>query len=457
MTDATDHTVGIVVSAADRASEHIHDHLLDLADWTITEDTDHPAADGGGDVFRTGGFEMRTFEEWHLELDGVATVFDDPDLVVFASRHSGETGALLTAHHTGNFGPAEYGGEDRALARAAPNAQSQVVEALATHAPEAYEVGMECTHHGPTDVGVPSLFVEVGSGPDQWDDPDAAAAAARAILDLRGTAPNVAREDGEESARRHLVGLGGNHYVPRFERIVRETDWAVGHIAADWGLAELGDPAEHEDVLEAAFAESGAEYALIDGEYPQIEAAIEDAGHTVVGETWLRAVEGVPLPFVHRVEQRLASVEDGLRFGAPARDYDGDFEIVELPSELLDEAQGIDREATREAVEGVGLAFTTEQSATRVGDRAAVADSADREALIRRLVDVLQVDYDAVVVEDDRVVARKEAFDPALAAEAGVPEGPKFGQLANGQAVEVDGESVEPAAVTREREVTFPV
>jgi len=450
-------TVGIVVSEADSASEHIHEQLLDVADWTVVTDEDREPADGGGTVWKSDGFEMRTFEEWHLELDDVARVFDDPDLVVFASRHSGETGPLLTAHHTGNFGPAEYGGDDQSLARAAPNAHSHVIESLADHAPAGYEVGMECTHHGPTDVGAPSLFVEVGSGPDQWADPDAAEAAARAILDLRGTAPDAPREDGAASARRHLVGFGGNHYAPRFERIVRETDWAVGHIAADWGLDELGDPLESEAVLDATFAESAAEYALIDGEWPRLERALDELGYETVGETWLRAVEGVPLAFAGRVEDRLASVEDGLRFGDRARGFDSDFEIVEIPGDLLDEAQGIDHEATREAVEGVALAFTTEQSATLVGDRAAVAEDGDREQLIEGLAEVLRSDYDEVVVETDRVIARKEAFDPELAADAGVPEGPKFGKLANGQAVEVDSETVEPGAVSRERTETFPV
>ncbi|CCQ34363.1 D-tyrosyl-tRNA deacylase protein [Halorhabdus tiamatea SARL4B] len=449
--------IAVVVSTADRASEHIFEQLLDVTDWTTSRDESRSPGEGGGDVYRIDGVEMRVFEEWHLELDGVAAAFDDPDLVVFASRHSGETGPLLTAHHTGNVGPAEYGGADRDLARAAPNAHSQVLEALAEHAPENYEIGMECTHHGPTDVGVPSMFVEVGSGPDQWDDPDAARAVARAILDLRGVEVDAPQEDSDDSARRHLVGFDGNHYVPRFERIVRETDWVVGHIAADWGLDELGDPLDNEDVLRAAFEESRAEYALIDGDRPRLERAIDELGYEIVGETWLRAVEGVPLSFARRVEDRLTAVDDGLRFGDPARGFDGDFEVIEMAKDLLDEAQGIDREATREAVEGVALAFTTEQSATLVGDRAAIADSDDLDELIEALADVLRSDYDEVTVGEKRVVARKEAFDPELAAKAGVPEGPKFGKLASGRPVEIDGETVEPEAVSREREATFSV
>src|SRR6056297_2219923 len=179
--------LGIVVSRADSASEHVGDHLLDLADWSLETDETRADADGGGTVYRTDGIELREFDDLHLHLDGVGSVFDaDLELLVFASRHSGETGPLLTAHHTGNFGPADHGGEPNALARACPNAHDAVLDALREHAPEGYEVGMECTHHGPSTVGVPSMFVEVGSAEPQWEDETACRAVAEAILDLRG-------------------------------------------------------------------------------------------------------------------------------------------------------------------------------------------------------------------------------------------------------------------------------
>src|SRR6056297_1312841 len=207
--------LGIVVSRADSASEHVGDHLLDLADWSLETDETRADADGGGTVYHTDGIELREFDDLHLHLDGVGSVFDaDLDLLVFASRHSGDTGPLLTAHHTGNFGPADHGGAADDLARACPHAHSEVLAALAEHAPDGYDVGMECTHHGPSEVGVPSMFVEVGSAEPQWRDPTAARAVARVILDCRGVPADAPAEDG---CRRQLVGFGGGHYVPRFE------------------------------------------------------------------------------------------------------------------------------------------------------------------------------------------------------------------------------------------------
>jgi D-aminoacyl-tRNA deacylase len=300
------------------------------------------------------------------------------------------------------------------------------------------------------------MFVEVGSSEREWEDPDAARAVARALLDLRGVDPDAPPENG---TRRHLVGVGGGHYAPRFERVVRETDWAVGHVLADWGLDALGefDGEAARGVFEQALTESRADYALVDGDRPGAAAAVARAGGRVVSETWVRETAGVPLGFVERVEERVAAVADGLRFGARAEGYDGEFRVVPLPEELLSAARGIDGEATRAAVESETLAFETDQSGTRVTGPAVLSAGADPERVIEGLLDVLGQRYDEVTREGEAVLARERAFDPDLAREQGVPEGPKFGKLANGQPVTVEGREISPDDVRSERERRFRV
>ena len=463
--------LAIVVSRADAASVHIGEQLLDIADWSETVDKGRADADGGGTVYRTDGAELREFEGRHLELDSpasafktadVADAFDGPDsssggaasapeLLVFASKHAGETGQLLTAHHTGNFGDAEYGGESGHFARAAPNAHRAVIDALIEHAPESYDVGMECTHHGPTDVGVPSMFVEVGSAEPQWRDPDAARAAARAILELRGVAPDAPSESG---TRRQLVGFGGGHYVPRFERVVRETDWAVGHIGADWCLdavaAWCDSSDDRERVLDRAFAESGAEYALVTGDHPDLVEGIESLGYRVVGERFLHETTGVPLSLVDELEAAVAPVSDGLRFGDGAIDP-GEWRVRDLPAELLAEATGIDPDGVRSWCESNTLAFGTEQQGTVVTGPVVLDEATERSAVVDALADVLTQRYDSVERDGDELRAREQRFDPELAATLGIPEGPKYGRLSAGESVEVDGREIDPEAVQRER------
>ncbi|MDS0258117.1 hypothetical protein NDI56_01695 [Haloarcula sp. S1CR25-12] len=443
--------LAIVVSRADEASVRIGEQLRAVADWTESVDEGRPDAAGGGTVYRTEGAELREFDGRHLELEGVGDVYDAPDLLVFASKHAGATDELLTAHHTGNFGVAEYGGESGQFARAAPNAHRAVVGALADHAPEGYEVGTECTHHGPTDVGVPSMFVEVGSAEPQWRDPAAARAVARAILDCRGVSPDAPDEGGH---RRQLVGFGGGHYAPRFERVVRETDWAVGHIGADWCLDALeewaGDASQYEAVIERAVAASGAEYALVTGDSPGLADRIESLGYRVVDERFVRETTGVPLELVEAFEAAVGPVEDGLRFGDAATDGADAWRVVDLPADLVAEATGIDAAAVRSWFEANALAFGTEQQGTVVTGPVVLA-ATDRSTVVDALADVLRQRYDSVEVADGELRAREERFDPDLADTLGIPEGPKYGKLSAGQSVEVNGREIEPETVQSER------
>jgi D-aminoacyl-tRNA deacylase len=484
--------IGLVVSRADEASLAIGEQLRSLVPWESHEDGSRSDGDGGGTYYRHGDLELREFDEWHLELAAVADAFaEDPDVVAFLSRHAGDTGPLLTAHFTGNFGPAEYGGEPGELARACPNVQRAVLAAFDRHAPDSYEVGVECTHHGPSDVGAPSLFVELGSSEAEWEDPDGARAVARAVLELSGVEADAGPSGDDASpsspnppANRHVVGFGGGHYAPRFERVLRETDWAVGHVAADWVLQSMGAPDANADVVEQAFERSAATRALVVGDRPELRAIIEDLGHRVVDETFLRATTGVDLDLVEALENALCPVDDGLRFGAPATGEGNGPEpapdalaVVSLPDELLAEASGIDRQATCQAVEARAVAFETVEGGTKPRGRAAVAvedgekdedesgdgsrrrdergDERALDSIVDALATILESKYDEVAREDDHVVATRETFDPAAAAAAGVPEGPAFGRLSAGESVEVDGEAVAPEEVTTEETVRF--
>jgi D-aminoacyl-tRNA deacylase len=446
--------LGILISHADSASVNIGEQLRELIEWTEHMDTETPAADGGGLYHRLEGnhpVEYRTVESRHLDLRRPADVFSQtPNLLVFASRHAGNTASLLTAHTTGNFGLAELGGADHALAETAPNALAQIHAEFITHAPSTYEVGLECTHHGPTEVGCPSLFAELGSDTPQWTDKAGAEAVARSILALREIAPHRARS---------IIGIGGGHYAHRFEQIVVETDWAVGHVASDWALEDMGDPREYPEVFERAFEASGATRALLNGDADREEMHefIMDLGYETVSETWLRETSEVSLGTVMRVEDRLGPVEDGTRFGEPARKLDEAVEltVTMLPPQLVTECVGIDREKTRATIANQAIAFTTQEGGTIPTGTVLSSDESSRGAILDALVQLLEVRYDEVERETGFVRVQTREFDASKARTLGIAEGPAFGKLANGQAVEVDGRRIDPEVVSSMREERF--
>ncbi len=83
-----------------------------------------------------------------------------------------------------------------------------------------YSVSMEATHHGPTELRVPSIFVEIGSTEQEWVNPTAGEAAAQAIsLAVTGVENGVP-----------AVGFGGGHYSMKHTKTTLEGRYCVGHI-----------------------------------------------------------------------------------------------------------------------------------------------------------------------------------------------------------------------------------
>ena len=77
--------------------------------------------------------------------------------------------------------------------------------------------------------------------------------------------------------------------------------------------------------------------------------------------------------------------------------------------------------------------------------------------MLDRLAALLESRYETVERRAAELVCRDTGFDPAKAATLGVPEGPKFGRLAAGEAVSVDGRTIEPHAVESDRVERFPI
>jgi D-aminoacyl-tRNA deacylase len=150
------------------------------------------------------------------------------DYFVVASRHWSKSGQpSLTAHATGNYGKAIYGGRNRELQMVPPNALRNVYLTMLKNPPTGFQVSLEATHHSPTQFDVPMFFAEVGSSETQWGDLGACEYLVDAILE------GIASTESVSAA----IGFGGGHYCPKFS--VMEREHAFGHIAAKYSLPEL--------------------------------------------------------------------------------------------------------------------------------------------------------------------------------------------------------------------------
>jgi D-aminoacyl-tRNA deacylase len=228
-------TVLIVASKRDSAAQNIVRELVRRHEFQEENEVD-------GGLRRCGEVCLKL-----VETDGIYTdnlgFSSKLDAVIFASRHRSESGEpALTVHWTGNAtSRADFGGKPKSLSftdpprlRAALLALDQEREALKLN----YAVSLEATHHGPTELGVPTLFVEVGSTEKEWNDPQAAAAASEAVWKAAN-----APADGKLA-----LGFGGGHYCNKQCMAIRNEGYAFGHILSKYFFDEYD-----EEVVRMAF------------------------------------------------------------------------------------------------------------------------------------------------------------------------------------------------------------
>ena len=282
----------ILCSAADQASMNIKENLITLHDW-----------EHDGEVYESDGFRIVTVEKLHIFCDHIDSELErrglPTDTIIFASKHKSDNGQrLFSAHFTGNVGDAKFGGNPRELAPAAPQALKSFLKSVRDLATDTdYEVSMESTHHGPTVLFVPSIYVEIGSGEAEWVDRDAGRIVASAILDIcmnMGVSMGVGVGGGTgprepESAAPVAVGFGGGHYAPRQTKLIFETEITFGHNFPKYQLDRLDD-----GLILEALEKSGADFAYFDrksmnaAQRNRISAVIEDLGYEVLRESVIR-------------------------------------------------------------------------------------------------------------------------------------------------------------------------
>ena len=188
-----------------------------------------------------------------VDTDGVHTdtleVNFPVDAAIFASRHRSESGeATFTVHWPGNpTSKADLGGKPKSLSFTDPprlRAAFLSLDKTREAAKLDYTVSLEATHHGPTDLPVPSLFVEIGSTEKEWNDPRAASAVSEAIW----------KAATEPVPGKNAIGFGGGHYCNKQSLAIRNNGYAFSHIFSKHFFEEYD-----EEMVRMAFNRTGGD------------------------------------------------------------------------------------------------------------------------------------------------------------------------------------------------------
>jgi D-aminoacyl-tRNA deacylase len=177
---------------------------------------------------------LATLNEESVRAQNLPEAFPNAKLIVFISRHSSQSGKpTLSVHTPGNFAQAELGGLPRTLSVSSATAMRDALKALQRYRVELsldYEVSYECTHHGPS-LGVPTMFVELGSSELQWRDSLAAKAVANAAMFAI-----INFSNSKESA---VLGVGGPHYSEKFTRMALAGEAVFGHMIPKYAISAI--------------------------------------------------------------------------------------------------------------------------------------------------------------------------------------------------------------------------
>jgi D-aminoacyl-tRNA deacylase len=210
----------IIVSKKDLAGLNIKKNLLKFFEFKKKEN-----------FYILDNIQLHTVEEESFNCNNIDQKIN-ADLFIFATRHQSSKGVhSLSIHAPGNWSNADLGGLPSKLCIAPASYIKQgliTLNKLASHLN--YEITVEQTHHGPY-IEKPCFFIEIGSNKKQWQDSKSGEIIAKAIIEIIKSKPNY----------KSTIFLGGGHYNHQANKILLNTNYAIGHICAKHSLVDMNE------------------------------------------------------------------------------------------------------------------------------------------------------------------------------------------------------------------------
>ena len=206
-----------------------------------------------GDIFRGECYDLIIISTPTISADWLEEKYDY-DGFVFLSKHAAESGVLaLTCHSTGNFSEAKFGGNERQVAIPHPDLQKAYLQTLQKHQSEfpEFQITIEATHHGPTALTKPTIFIEIGTTEEQWTNVSLCVSVAKLVHHVFS---NVIPENPV------AICFGGTHYSSKFTCELLQGKFALGTVMPKHALNDLD-----EQLFSHIIAQNNmAKFALLD-------------------------------------------------------------------------------------------------------------------------------------------------------------------------------------------------
>ena len=182
-----------------------------------------------GEIYRSPYFDLLVIPTPVISADWLEEKYSY-DGFIFLSKHAAESGVLaLTCHSTGNFSDAKFGGNKRQIAIPHPNIQKSYLQRLWQKRDDfsEFQITIEATHHGPTALNKPTIFIEIGTTEKQWNDTTLCNSVAKIVVEVIKH---------EQKSNPVAICFGGTHYPDKFTQEIIHGKFALGTVVPKHAL-----------------------------------------------------------------------------------------------------------------------------------------------------------------------------------------------------------------------------
>jgi D-aminoacyl-tRNA deacylase len=462
--------INILCSAADAASQNIKNHLLLNEYWKKIEQIPDNWKELIS-VYENQEMRILEIEGHHIYEDRIDEKMKssgyDTDLIVVASKHkSGDGRSVLTAHFTGNPDKADFGGRPKELSVAAPHMLRLILRNMKTFSDKVdYEVNMESTHHGPTDLKTPMVYAEIGSSEKQWNDSEAGNIASKAII--KAIKEFISREERGEYIP-VAVGFGGGHYASRQTELILDSEVTFGHNFPDYQLAFV----DREMIIQA-FEKSCADFAYFDKksmsakERERLSALMNELHYIILRESDIREIGKIPWNIFMNIKNKCNELCPDGKFRATemfisqieksrqeTEKPDGEIVLCNINEELFQETVKASRKRTEEILACCAPIYMERNNGTLSNTILGIGEDTKSamQNVTNECIKILKEHYEIKYIPDDNILCIiSEKFDPKAAKELDIPPGPMLGELAKGNPVVLEGKTITPEMVHKRK------